>query len=380
VQRIHEFRLLYEQWNPDDTVHLRASEHAVNVLIDALDMDVESAQIAAEAQMNALLARGALDSAVEIARRAVYLTVQYLEQIRSILRDTQMDVDTWDWADSVPTILARSLDHITERIANEARLLAGVEERRDNETDPVNRQRANEFVRLLRRCHASHLDLQRHLIGAREVRREAQDDRFRRARGSLRRVDLEADVLVSLLGAPTATVHRWCAGVFERMAALRPVLPVALAVLLDELFDPPSEPDEGELDEDPIFDDVDVEPWWTAYEELVEGLLADMTEPIQLSDLFDRGYDSINTSSSALEGNRTTAALCHAAHALLTTNLNVAVAGERVLVALPTGNKIDGYPIDADDLLLVPAAVHAEASAGDWPAVDADFLDGQHEQ
>jgi len=168
TQRRHEFRLLYEQWNPDETVHLRASEHAVNVLIDALDLDVESAQIAAEAQMRALLERGALDSAVEIARRAVYLTVQHLEQVRSILRDTQMDHETWDWGETVPAILRRALNHISDRITAETRLLSAVEDRRDAELDPVQRQRANELVRLLRSCYSRHLDLQRHLIGARQ--------------------------------------------------------------------------------------------------------------------------------------------------------------------------------------------------------------------
>lgn len=137
VFRRHEFRLLYQQWNPDETVHLRASEHAVNVLIDALDLDVESAQIAAEAQMRALVDRGALNSAVEIARRAVYLTVQYLERIRSILRDTQMDPETWDWAETVPTYLTGALDHIADRIQSETRLLSAIEERRDAEQDAL---------------------------------------------------------------------------------------------------------------------------------------------------------------------------------------------------------------------------------------------------
>lgn len=377
TQRRHEFRLLYESWNPDDTVHLRATEHAVNVLIDALDLDVESAQIAAEAQMRALLERGALDSAVEIARRAVYLTVQYLERIRSILRDTQMDLDTWDWAETVPSILRRALDHIADRIQAENRLLSAVEEQRDAEQDPTNRQRANELVRLLRSCYSRHLDLQRHLITARQIHRDAQDDSFRRSRSGLRRVDLEADVLLPLLGAPTGTVGTWCTGAFERMAALRLVVPVSLAVLIDELLVPPTEPDEGEFDEDPYFDDVELEPWWVAYQDLVDGLLADVVEPVQLRDLLERGAHAIaTTADDALDPATVAAAMCHAAHELLDTNLTAAEPDTPILLAIPTGTRTDGTTIDADDILVVPVTIAAAAPAGGWPTIDADGPEG----
>jgi hypothetical protein len=376
VQRRHEFRLLYEQWNPDETVHLRASDHAVNVLIDALDLDVESAQIAAEAQMRALLERGALDSAVEIARRAVYLTVQHLEQVRSILRDTQIDHETWDWGETVPAILRRALNHISDRITAETRLLSAVEDRRDAEQDPVQRQRANELIRLLRSCYSRHLDLQRHLIGARQVHRDAQDDSFRRTRGSLRRVDLEADVLVPLLGSPTGQVQRWCTDMFERMAALRPVMSPSLAVLLDELLEPPTEPDEGELDKDPFFDDVDVEPWWVAYQNLVDGLLADVAEPAYLSDLLTCGRDAVNTTGDILDPRTVAAALCHASHELLSTNLMAAEPETPILLAISTGARTQDPTIDADDLLIVPVTVTAAAVEGGWPTVDADALEG----
>jgi hypothetical protein len=76
-RRVHPFRLLYEQWAADDTVHLRASETAINVLVDALDLDVMSAQIAAEVQMRVLIERNALAGAVAVARRARYQSIQH---------------------------------------------------------------------------------------------------------------------------------------------------------------------------------------------------------------------------------------------------------------------------------------------------------------
>ncbi|MGH3949172.1 MAG: hypothetical protein ACRDSE_08620, partial [Pseudonocardiaceae bacterium] len=47
-RRAFDFTLLIELAGPDGDVYLRASDEAINVLVGALDTDVESAQIAAE--------------------------------------------------------------------------------------------------------------------------------------------------------------------------------------------------------------------------------------------------------------------------------------------------------------------------------------------
>jgi hypothetical protein len=49
----------------DGSEYLRASEQAINIFVEALDLDIEAAQIANEAQLSALIARGAVESAVQ---------------------------------------------------------------------------------------------------------------------------------------------------------------------------------------------------------------------------------------------------------------------------------------------------------------------------
>jgi hypothetical protein len=69
---------------PDAAEHLRASEQVINLFIDALDLDVEAAQIANEAQLKALIVGGALEAAVQVAA-VRYRVDSYQEQIRRII-------------------------------------------------------------------------------------------------------------------------------------------------------------------------------------------------------------------------------------------------------------------------------------------------------
>ena len=58
--RAQRFRLLYMHsgGGEDGQEYLRASEQAINIFVEALDLDIEAAQIANEAQLSALIARG----------------------------------------------------------------------------------------------------------------------------------------------------------------------------------------------------------------------------------------------------------------------------------------------------------------------------------
>jgi hypothetical protein len=104
--RPQRFRLLYMHAGGEDgQEYLRASEQAINIFVEALDLDIEAAQIANEAQLSALIARGAVESAVQIARLARYQSIQYQERVRRIVADTLIDPDTHDWVGDVPELL-----------------------------------------------------------------------------------------------------------------------------------------------------------------------------------------------------------------------------------------------------------------------------------
>ena len=132
--RAQRFRLLYmHSGGEDGQEYLRASEQAINIFVEALDLDIEAAQIANEAQLSA---RGAVESAVQIARLARYQSIQYQERVRRIVADTLIDPDTHDWVGDVPELLNSALAHERDRLEAEAELLDAVAERRSRMDGP----------------------------------------------------------------------------------------------------------------------------------------------------------------------------------------------------------------------------------------------------
>jgi hypothetical protein len=360
--RAQRFRLLYvHAAGGDATEYLRASEQAINIFIDALDLDIEAAQIATEAQLTALIARGAIESAVQIARYARYQSIQYQERIRRIIADTLIDPDTHDWVDEVPALLDAALLHVQERLAGESSLLEAVAQRRFELDDGAKVQAANMLIEILRECRHRHDELHRHLIGARTRLREALDDRFVRAPRSTHRSDLGRDLLNPYLAAPTQTA----AVLADRLVAVVGGLSArwlpSLAVLTDELCAPARAPEPGEQFEPPEFDDDDVPEWWETYEDTVEAILEAIDEPVRLSQLLARADELASHVSDddgkPLESDLLTAALVHGAHRAWAARLAGRSAGDRVLLAVDTGDRLTSSLLRTADLLLMPGWV-----------------------
>jgi len=361
VRRVHSYQLLYEQWNADDTTHLRASAQAVNVLVNALDMDPESAAIASDFQIQELVRRGALDSAVAVAQTKRYVTIQYMEYIRGVVRDTLVDPDAFDWDEEVPAILARALDHVEERLASERALVSAIEGHRAAATDTALRQTANRLVTLLRESGQRHSELQRHLLRARGELRRAQDERFARSPGSCQRAEVEADLVLPALGAPTRRVAPWCEGLLARVGGLHQPALASGAVLLDELFEAPRDPATGEPLPDPTFAETAAIVWWEPYWGLADALIASLTAPTRLGTLIERALsvaeEHLDVQGSPLDRSGLVAAVCHVAHEHIATPFAGAERDTAVVVAIPTGTRLATAGIDADDLLLAPVVL-----------------------
>jgi hypothetical protein len=368
-RRTHSFRLLYEQWAANEIVNLRASEEAINVLVDALDLDVESAQIAAEVQMRVLVERGALDSAVQIARRARYQSVQYLERIRAITRDTLTNPDAFDWANDVPALLDAALAHVAARIEAEIELRGAVEEQRDAAYEPNVRRKANELVDILHDCQLRHTELQRHLLGARGQLRVGQDERFRRAVTAVSRFDLERDLIMPLLLAPATSVTAFADQLLTRVSALATPFMARLSTLIEELLEPPTAGDDGEAVPEPEFDESDVVLWWEPYWDAADSIVDSVAEPTALSDLLARARATAahltGPDGEPLEDAPLVAAVTHIAHERLTAAF-VGVTGRHALVcALPTGAPLDDPMVAADDLVVVPIVIDTTPAIGE---------------
>jgi hypothetical protein len=177
VYRVYtfDFKLVEERRDDEGKLYLRASDEALNVLVGALDTDVESAQIAAEVKLENLIKRGRLADAKLVAEQARIRTIQYGEMIRAQLEATERDVQTVDWQEKVPTLLDAALEHVEERVRAERAISTNMAEARDEAEDPAYKRRAAELVDIVDDCVRRHMKLHSFLMGARDFFREQQD-------------------------------------------------------------------------------------------------------------------------------------------------------------------------------------------------------------
>lgn len=362
IWREQRFRMLFlHSSGAEGTEHLRASEAAINIFVEALDLDIEAAQIANEAQLNALIARGAVASAVQLAQHANYRSIQYQEHIRGIVADTLIDPNTHDWIEEVPKLLDSALDHVVERLRSEADLLDAVEDRRDALVDPDSIGKANQLIEILRDCRHRHDELHWHLIGARSRLREALDDRFRRPPHHAHHYELGRDLLSPMMERNTLVADQAAERMTAKLGGLRLAWLPPLATLIDELCAPAPEPDPGEDYIEPEIPVADVPDWWEPYEAAVESMLDGLVDPVWLSQLLaraaetaDRVYDD---NGEPLEEALLAVALVHAAHRAWAEHLSGRYAGDRVLVAVDGGRHIDTPWVRCRDLLLVSGEI-----------------------
>lgn len=243
VRRRFDFKLLVEVAAPDGTVYLRASDEAINVLVGALDTDVESAQEAAETKLENLIVRGRLGDARLAAEQARYRTVQYAESLRRKLEATRRDVRSVDWLDAVPQLLNDALTHIESRYRAETAIKANIADARDEATEPERRRQAAELVGVVDDCIQRHTQLQTRLQEAGAAFRAEQDRQQFSDRPKRAAVDVFGQLLRPALGLPVGAAADPVTAWFTAGTGVGvPVVP-SLGGLVETLLTPPADRD-----------------------------------------------------------------------------------------------------------------------------------------
>lgn len=244
VRRTFGFQLLVERQAPDGSVYLRATDAAINVLVGALDTDVESAQAAAEAKLENLVRRGRLSEAQYAAAQARYRTIQLGEQLRQDITATKRNLATVDWAGQVSPRLDGALSHIADRLETERRIEANIRDTRDNTDKPELRAQAAALLVLLDDCQNRHVVLQRNLMEARQVFLAEQERQVFAPPASVRLRDIADELLVPVLRATLGQAEPPLVGFFERVLGPRAHRIGRLTSIVDALLAPPRERDE----------------------------------------------------------------------------------------------------------------------------------------
>lgn len=184
VRRTHRVFLLYET-EQAGLHHLRARDQAINVLVDALDLDIDSAQLAAEIRLEHLVRRGRHDDAYLAARDSRMQSIRFMEQVRDDLREAERDLRSEHWTSTVSPRLTAALDHIVDRITAEERLKELIHTAADRAEEDDFRW-IPRTVELLDECLDRHQALQQVIAEARdtfllEQQRQHLQPRARRA-------------------------------------------------------------------------------------------------------------------------------------------------------------------------------------------------------
>lgn len=358
-----DFKLIEERSDSNGDLYLRASNEALNVLVGALDTDVESAQIAAEVRLRNLIGRGRLADAKAVAEQARIRTIQYAEIIRSQLDATSRNVTTVDWTDEIPDLLNEALDHVDHRLQEESAIARSVSTERDQSEDPVRRRQAADLVDILDDCVRRHTRLQTRLRGARTLFLDEQDRQQFSGTALRAPVDVYGDLLQPVLGLTLADASSPVSSFYEQSVGPTVDDQFCLATLVPALLAPSPERARftGEDEEPELVPVVEVGGYTDEQQRVAESLLDLTDEARSLSELLEEAA-SIDPELPDL--------LVLLALRAFSPQLGAALSEEadRVLLAVSVGIPLDSQGFEGDDLLLTSAAF-------DRAALDADRLE-----
>jgi hypothetical protein len=158
-----EASLITEEQAADGRISLRATNEAINVVVGALDIDVESGQAAAEARLQNLIQRGRF----------------VVEQ--------------------APELLERAREHLEQRLETERALIHNLEEAREQAERPqLDLRTIARLIATLRDCSTRHVALHGRVMQARGVFLEEQARQEFAPPASIRVFDLRHDSLLAL--------------------------------------------------------------------------------------------------------------------------------------------------------------------------------------
>ncbi len=287
-----EFSLVQDIFHPSGNVVMRLTNEAINLYLNALDQDIEDAQVAAEAVVQSQLARGKLAEAVQSARQARLQSLRLYDKIDRGLRETRRDVAAVDWSEELPQLITSSLEHLKGRQAVESAILEEASKRRASLDPADDRARAVvQIADLIEDCQVRNIELQQLLLGAHNVFLDEQERQAFRPRAKAEFPELASEVLEPLLAADSRAAHAALAVSVPMFLGPRPASVLALRDLVLWQLRPRREPSpdhaaietieaEASVAERPRFDPAD--------RERSQALLDDLDAPVALSDLLDR--------------------------------------------------------------------------------------------
>ena len=365
-RREDDFTILQEVPGPTGDVRLRASNEAIAVLVGAVDVDIASEQVAAEAKLEALVKRGKLTDAYRAAHAALRRTIQYGESLRRYLETAQRDIRAVDWSRDIDAVQREALTHIEERIEAEHKIRAYVVDIVENAPEEANRLQAVPLVDVLDECLRRHTGLQAALQRVGAIFRAEQERQTFVAPTVHAHVNVFGQLLTPALPLTLAQSTPLLEGLYTGVISVRRPSVVYLPDLLEALarIDEEAEPEddriaEPELEPAEELDRFDPEQYAALYR-LFGGISAEGT---RLSDLLVQA----RTPDAGTGPDRDTDLLLglHALGLYACPSLHGTESEASMLIAAHDGTALQDLRFEGSDLVLTrtaaSSATHAEA-------------------
>lgn len=246
-RRSFAFKLLKEVHGYSGEIALELSSEAINLFLNALDLDIESEQIANEAVVQFQLERGNFDKARSGAETARARSLQYEQKLHRVLEQAKRDIRRVNWRDEMHATLLEANEHVDLRLRIEEDIIRSAREKLDSiADDDENRPSLADVVRLMNDCVSRHLRLSKRLMTARGEFIEQQSRQCFVDVAIADRVDMREALLMPLLALPLARVVEVTESVGHTLVGPKPSRVLKLRELVEWQLQPKREQSSGE--------------------------------------------------------------------------------------------------------------------------------------
>lgn len=154
--RAASFQILKEVPDHVGQAALIATDAAITVLVHAIDVDIASEQIAAEAKLEALLKRSRISEAWQAAQNAQIHSIRYAKDIHGRIESMKRNVRAVDWDTEVKDTVDEALEHVRSRSAAETMQKERVNQLLEATADDHERRQLQDLAALIHECWKRH--------------------------------------------------------------------------------------------------------------------------------------------------------------------------------------------------------------------------------
>lgn len=200
MRQAPKFRLVVFEPDLEDVYRYRPTPEGYLVYLGMLDLSVEDSQELMEKMLQLLVERGRFDAALEIARRARTLSIEYRQIIRDHLTSALRAPGSVNWTRDLSPRLAHAREHVGKRQEEDRRMEESVRESLSQANELKTRESLVALLEAIRDAGLNRTYLVSDVTLAPERFMHAQAAVFRARRPS-NLPDLEARILPDLVRA-----------------------------------------------------------------------------------------------------------------------------------------------------------------------------------